>query len=345
MPGTRKTTSSENALHHTVVLGDTYDLEISRFPNPDKLSKWWRGRSTPDAMRFYLHVVRETDILEVTVAVSLLLLSEVYSTHMSKPPRSDGLGPDEPKWEPRPCYRLEYGHSPVSDFGICKGRIQGKTNRVQTWTYYHPKTSTRTTLLDPDNHYWLYFRTIKGEEIVLDCCSAAYGMGTCVDASGCIKNLPDMFRDYGSARTPACFHTISDQEDQSHVLIEEKRFSVMQNTLLHGALGWEIFGGRKLDQHVRVREFIKEVQGKPCTPAQEERVQDFRSHGALMLNQVLSGRYWKEWEKPTVYSRDECFDMGNYKRDVFAKGSREDPECTGKLNGLLGLFGEAFGIN
>ncbi|XP_006457005.1 hypothetical protein AGABI2DRAFT_188756 [Agaricus bisporus var. bisporus H97] len=272
-------------------------------------------------MRFYVHVVRETDILEITVAVSLLLLSEVYSTRLSKPRSTDDSGKPISEWEPRSGYRLEFGRSPVSDFGICKGRIQGKANRVQTWTYYHPQPNTRTTVLDSDNHYWMYFRTIKGEEITLDCCSFAYGMTGCVDASPCLTALSEVFRDWGSTRTPAYFHP-SNHQEESHILIEEQRFSVMQNTLLHGALAWEVSGARDEGQRVRLRQFIQQVQGTPCTTAQEERINDFRTHGGLLLDQILVGKCWKDWEKPT---------------------SKQDPEYNGKLKGLVGMFMEASG--
>ncbi|KAF9446355.1 hypothetical protein P691DRAFT_733474 [Macrolepiota fuliginosa MF-IS2] len=340
-PGARKATPSENTLHHNVVLGEKHNVGLSRIPDPAKLSIWWRGKPPLVSIKLYLHALRETFILEITVTISLLLLSEVYSTHLSR-----GTSEGGPKtWKHRPCFRLEYGHSPVSDFGICKGRIRGKTNRVQTWTYYEPKTNTRTTVLDPDNHYWLYFRTIKGEEIILDCCSYSYGMETCVDASGCIKCLPSMFRHHGSARTPANFRTAQDADRQLYTLVEEKRFSVMHNTKLHKALSWEVFGGRREDQHAIVREFMTELQGKPVTLEQEDCVREFRTMGAMMLSQVLLGRHWKDWERPTVHSRDDCFDEGGSKRKEYMKGSPEDETCQTSFSGMLGLFSEALGIN
>lgn len=344
LPGARKVTQSENSLHHTVVLGDKHKLDVSKVPDIKSLGTWWRGKSLPTSMKLYLHVLRESFTLEITVAVSLLILSEIYSTHTSRVSANES-GQRTNDWEPRPCYRLEYGHSPVSDFGICKGRVQGKTNRVQTWTYYEPKSNTRTSILDPDNHYWLYFRTIKGEEITLDCCSYSLGMETCVDASGCIKRLPETFRNYGSARTPANFRTPQDHDRQTYTLIEEQRFSVMHNTRLHHALSWEVFGGQKEEQHEIVREFITQLQGKPCTMEQEGAVRDYRSSGALILNQVLTGRQWTEWGKPVVYSRDDCFDEGNGKKDEFLRGSPEDKECIPSYHGLLGMFSEAIGFN
>ncbi|KXN84660.1 hypothetical protein AN958_12040 [Leucoagaricus sp. SymC.cos] len=295
-------------------------------------------------MQMFLHVTRETSIFEVTVAISLTILSEIYSTYMAKNP--DGTG--GPNWAPRGCFRLEYGHSPVSDFGICRGRIQGQASRVQTWTYYEPKSNTRTTILDPDLHFWLYFRTIKGEELFLDCCSFPYGMEASVDASPCLRKLSPFFRDYGSARTPAYFYSPKRPEEcpNTHTLIEEKRFSVMHNKTLYGGLSWELFGGRDKQQHLIIHDFMSMVLGKPCTLEQEERVRDYRSFSALLLGQVLSGKHWKVWERPTVHLKDDLFDPRNPDREKeYMKGSHEDPECDGKLTGLMGLFGEALGVS
>ena len=330
IPGSRRATSTENNLHHTIVLGEEYDLQISDLPSMEKLPLWWKGHEPLEGLQMFLHVIRENSIFEITVAISLLILSEIYSTHMVK---SSGYS-EGPCWESRGCFRLEYGHSPVSDFGICRGRIQGKANRVQTWTYYNPKTSSQTTVLDPNKHYWLYFRTIKSEELVLDCCSFSYGMEGCVDASLCLKKLPSGFRDWGSARTPVYFYASqrSEKRPNSHALIEEKRFSVMQNSTLYAALGWDLFGGRNVEQHEIVRNFMNEVQGRPPTFAQEERVRDYRTFGALMFGQILVGKNWKEWEKPVTHSRDESLDLKKPKRDVFHKGSKLNKECDGKLN-------------
>jgi len=310
------------------------------------MAEWYRGQALPAAMRLYLQIIRESYILEITVAMALILLSEIYSTRLTRePPEPGKVGPGVTSWQPRMCFRLEHGHSPVSDFGICRGRIRGKGNRVQTWTYYDPKNNTRTTVLDPDNHYWLYFRTISGEEVILDCCSYSYGMHTCVDASETIRQLPGLFRDYGSSRTPANLRTAQDQDrQQPYTLIEEKRFSVMQNTKLHGALGWEAFGGRKEDQHAIVREFMNQLNGKPVALEQEERVREYRALGASMLDQILSAKFWKEWGKPVVHRRDDTLDEGKVKTDEFLKGSIDDTTCEGKLTGLMGLFQEAMGI-
>ncbi|KAJ3574390.1 hypothetical protein NP233_g1796 [Leucocoprinus birnbaumii] len=342
-PGARKATSSESNVHHTVVLGDKWDLRIKGIPDYKPLSTWWKGHTAMAGMEMFLRIVRESNTFEVTIATSLVLLSELYSTYMSKSVDESG----NTTWEPRERFRLEYGQSPVSDFGICRGRIEGKANRVQTWTYYQPKTNSRTTILNPDNHYWLYFRTIKGEELILDCCTFPFGMEGCVDASPCLQQLASMFRDYGSARTPAYFYAPNRPEEcpNSHSLIEVARFSVMHNKQLYGALGWELFGGRDPEQHAIVKAFMTKVQGEPCTIEQEDRVRDYRCYGAILLGQVLTGKHWKEWPKPTFHSRDDCFDPRDPKGSVFTKGSTEDPTCNAKLNGMLGLFSDVYGIN
>jgi hypothetical protein len=138
---------------------------------------------------------------------------------------------------------------------------------------------------------------IKGKELVLDCCSFSYGMETCVDAAPCMSNLSSLFRQYGCARTPAHLYSTSRPEEcpNTHQLIEDQRFSVMQNTSLFGALGWDLFGEGQEGQHAIIRDFISEIQGKQCTQEQDDRICDYKLYGALMLGQVLSGKLWKEW--------------------------------------------------
>ncbi|KAF9446357.1 hypothetical protein P691DRAFT_804355 [Macrolepiota fuliginosa MF-IS2] len=372
IPGPRKSYPTEKPIHHTIVLGDTHDMQDGR-----GIPAWFRGPGAramahEDKMKVYHQVIRELFAFELTVAVSLILLSEVYSTYLvckdDDYDDEDEEYPDpEPTdpWEPRPCFRLEHGKSPISDFGIAKGRIVGSANRVQTYTYYDPKTDTRTMVHDPDNHYWMYFRTIKGEEITLDCAGSSFGMETYVDASHCLGKLPEVLRIKGSARVPADFRTpglldSASAKKQPYTLVEEHRFSVMHNTSLHEALSTTYIRETAHGKAI-IREFMDMVLSastttpsassptstsipapKRCTVEQEERVYWYRVIGSPMLSQILSGRHWLEWGKTSLH-HDNLWDIlkqdsangvngqgsEGTKRgvDEFLKGSRFDPKC------------------
>lgn len=91
-------------------------------------------------------------------------------------------------------------------------------NRLQVWAYHDPGANTRS-IINPDEHYLIYFKTIHGEEFTLNCCSYSYG----VNASDCLRDVAPEFRLSGSARVPAYFTSAQDGTDH-HTLIEEKRF-------------------------------------------------------------------------------------------------------------------------
>ncbi|KXN92010.1 hypothetical protein AN958_11070 [Leucoagaricus sp. SymC.cos] len=134
---------------------------------------------------------REVHIRGLTVSISLTLLVETYFPGYPDLVKLSSLSNDV--HDAKPGFRLEYGRSPIRDFGICKGRIRGKSNAVQVWTYKYLDENTSITLTDPDNYYWIYFTTIDGKEIIFDCCNQSFGMVSLVDTSDCVKELPGKF--------------------------------------------------------------------------------------------------------------------------------------------------------
>lgn len=339
-----------------------------------------------DRMKLYNQVIRETFTFELTVSISLILLSEIYSTYLVRKKDISNIIDEEDDeyeairrylypetelsdpWEARTCFRLEYGRSPISDFGICKGRIVGKSNRLQTYTYYDPKANTRTMVHDPDNHYWLYFRTIKGEEITLDCTSYSFGMEACVDASHCLEKLPEVLRMKGSVRVPANFKTPLDSaaatssgsstKNQPYILVEEHRFSVMHNTDLHSAISKTYLHETPREKTI-IRNFMNTLLAagtstpKQCTFEQEERVWWYRVLGSPMLTQVLAGRHWQDWGK-TMIHHDNLWDRvrsgsapgapgKNAEVNELLKGSRFDPRCKEFLRDPAGESGNTNG--
>ncbi|KAF9454475.1 hypothetical protein P691DRAFT_656267 [Macrolepiota fuliginosa MF-IS2] len=319
LPGVRKSTESDSPIHHTVTLGARHTIT--------DLSGWWKAglRAHGDAgcLKLFHHCGREHSVYKIIIATTLALLAEVYSTYhvlTSEPPFViEGN---------RPRFRLEYGKSPIADFGICKGKVRGKTHRVQTWTYYDPATETRTTPLDPENHYWIYFKALSGEELVLDCCSYSFGMEATVDASPCLETLPPMMCIPGSSRVPAYLRSSRDTgggDKLPYTLVEEKRFSVMQNTELQKAIATEVDprGLAKDSDEVKiVRAFMDEVLGEACTDYDVEAMLWWRMNGAGILREVLTGRSWLEWEKPMMHQKS-LFDCGENLYDITTKGVKD----------------------
>lgn len=62
-------------------------------------------------------------------------------------------------------FRLKYRSSPVSDMGLCRGKFR-VTSQDQL-AYVLPDGTVKRGQ-DPDNHWWMYFTTARGEELILD---------------------------------------------------------------------------------------------------------------------------------------------------------------------------------
>lgn len=269
-------------------------------------------------LKFLFHCARERNVCQLVIATCLALLAEIYSTYHVLIPGTPGLFTQSG----RPCFRLEYGRSPIADFGICKGKVKGRTNRLQTWTYYDPSTDTRTMPLDPDNYYWIYFRTVNGEELILDCCGYSLGMEGCVDASACLTNLPPTMCVPGSTQVPAYFRSDRDAANKfPHTLIEEKRFPVMQNTTLHKAIATDMNPEqfqKDSDEVKIVRAFMEQVAERECTDIEIEVLLWWRGNGSGILREILRGRHWQEWEKPVLHQKS-LYDN----RAVITKGVKD----------------------
>ncbi|KXN84659.1 hypothetical protein AN958_12037 [Leucoagaricus sp. SymC.cos] len=120
--------------------------------------------------------------------------------------------------------------NPIYDFGTCKEKIQGKTHRVQVWTYHDSKTNTDHTLKDPDNHYWIHFTTITGEKITFGCSSSSFGMEVFVDAEPLVLKMGCTHFSL-SNQLPTILRGPQEHRPDSCTPIEEQRFSVMRNIM------------------------------------------------------------------------------------------------------------------
>ncbi|KAJ3574389.1 hypothetical protein NP233_g1795 [Leucocoprinus birnbaumii] len=290
VPKVRRASRSSQVLNHTVVLGEEHKGMDTSFG----LVHWnQHDIKFVDIFKIYYQTLREITIPEMTTAICMTLLAEIYSTdYASLTDSTNG---------PKPCFRLEFGQSPISDFGICRGKIQSKRSCVQVWSYYDPRDDVRHTLTDPNNYYWIYFKTIRGDLITLDCCSYSFGMESFVDAGPYIGKLPSYVRSVESARIPAFFHTSQEEHRRPYHLVEEKRISVMHNKRLHSALSTRTPHTENLMQAEIIREFYDEVIGRKCTDKEAGKVKSYRMHSTAVLNEVLTGGYWREWDKPAVF--------------------------------------------
>ncbi|KXN84658.1 hypothetical protein AN958_12036 [Leucoagaricus sp. SymC.cos] len=295
VPTARKSTMpGEEPIYHTVILGNKCEGDLL-----EDTSSWW-GRNSRNTLsqedfgKIRRHFFREVNIVEITISICFSLLAELYVAWAGNA-RGAVNGP---------YYRLEYAKSPICDFGICKGKVHGDSHRVQVWSYHDPKTNTNHTLKDPDNHYWIYFTTITGEDITLDCSSSSFGMHVFVDAESLINEIPDFAKSGISNRVPAILRGSQEHGPQPCTLIEEERFSIMQNNELRTALVPNFPASDRPEHDHIIQEFIAKVQGRECTRRQENRVWRYRLMQARYIQRFMIGEVQKLLGKPILRAKD-----------------------------------------
>jgi hypothetical protein len=152
--------------------------------------KWWpTAGSAKIRSKMLRRIMRDGDLLPIVFALCLSLLTEIYTT----------------TWRPEGAkhrYRLKYRSTPISDFGIVKGALEvGAEDKL---VYLNLADGSVNTGQDPNEHYLLYFRTVRGEEFTLDCGMFVFNFCTMVATDAYFKQAteyaPAYFRDRAQVR-------------------------------------------------------------------------------------------------------------------------------------------------
>jgi hypothetical protein len=248
-----------------VVLGDPIS------PREVGSEAWWPKALTPNVRgKLTRRFVREGYVLPIITAVCLSLLTEMYSA--------------APNGDQRHA-RLRYRSSPIKDFGIAKGSAQ-VTNQDRLG-YIHLSEGRIFKGQDPDDHYWIYFTTLKGEDVVLDCGMFTFNMCISIQEApylptpgGVPPNIvPAFFGDRVITRNaPALQH-------------ERERFSVLRNKDLQTAV--ENLNENKVSDVQNIYSFMENVAGRSCTQEEKSLLIDLFYNHCEELAPVLAERKWK----------------------------------------------------
>ncbi|KAI0059623.1 hypothetical protein BV25DRAFT_1918403 [Artomyces pyxidatus] len=225
---------------------------------------WWPGGPSPRIRRKLCHRIRrEGFVLPILTAVCFALLAEVYTASCS------------PEESPKRRLRLRYSTAPVADFGICAGQARVKPH--DKLVYIDEDTHVETHGQDRDDHYWIYFRTTRGENIVLDCAMFTFKLNVVV--------LPGEFapRSYG----PPSFNN-------SHT--ERARRSVLRDAALQEAARrsgtQEGFTAEDVEALVT---FMRELAHGEVTTTERQLVAALMREHVSTLRGVLLNEEWKKY--------------------------------------------------
>jgi hypothetical protein len=127
-----------------VILGD----QIS---SPPGTEEWWPTTIPTVRSKLFRRIVREGYVLPILTAVCIALLAEIYTTTSG----SSAVGDSKQRRA-----RLRYLSSPIADFGVAVG--SARVINQDKLAYFRLSDGALIRGQDPDQHYWIYFTTVRG---------------------------------------------------------------------------------------------------------------------------------------------------------------------------------------
>lgn len=253
-----------------------------------KPEAWWpRYPSAIDARRLRDRITREGNTLLINTAICIALLAEFYTT-------TSDVAAKRQDWQFDHRTRLTVRSCPIADFGIMAGSVDGPG--IGRLAYYDTTAKLTTHGQDPNEHYWIYFTTIRGEVLYLDCGLYSLSPGDVLKADPYVADhlterftlIPAFLRDSVARKTMPNIHT------------ERSRTSVLKKTefleaLMRNQRDFEKENGELYSQ------FMQEISGKEISARDKRLITPFvQVTRAQIRANLLNGR-WKAYPpEPTL---------------------------------------------
>jgi hypothetical protein len=223
-------------------------------------------------------VIREGDALPMLIALCVALLGTIYSTS-SEAIATTNLNDAS---QIRGRTRLRYRSSLIADFGICTGSIRvADKDRL---AYMDLDTLVHTQGQDPNQHVWLYFQTLKGEDVYLDLCM--YTFNYCV-VTVTEPYLPGLL----SPSAPAYFHDrVLARGIPFNLHTERGRISALHSQALHRVVDSQ----GTLAQRNDLAEFMQAVSGQKPSRREVNLHAEFIC-GLNLTEEMLEPARWKSF--------------------------------------------------
>lgn len=277
---TRPIKFPDGSVANLVLLGEP----ISATADPEV---WWPTAPSAEARtKLSLRLRREGYILPILVSLCVSLLRDMYTTTAI---RTDDPFPGRTKRR----VRLQYHKSPIADFGIVKGMAHVRNH--DKLAYYRPSNNLFDKGQSPDEHYWIYFTALNGEEVVLD--FGMFSLNACQYIKGEVYcNTIPLQNPLASA--PAYFG----HHDLAHLghpnPAAHQRFSFLRNEALHKAVA---FDGPRIDWPV-IESLMRSISETEYSDINESLIKFWTLDNCGSLAALLLKRGWRAWPtEPAVY--------------------------------------------
>ena len=276
-PGSPAVTFPDGSAANLILLGETIPLTETM------TEAWWPTAISPNVRsKMMRRFAREGYVLPIVTSICIALLAEIYTT-------TAVLASNSSDGEVKRRMRLGYSSSPLSDFGIAKGSADVKCQ--DQFAYLNLLDQTFSKGQDPDDHYWIYFTTVRGGEVVLDCAMFTFNM--------CIMIPADVYRSQSLppfSWAPAFLRDSLMTRQTPELESEHKRFTVLHNSELHRAVEHSIRCFRNIDMKT-IWAFMENIAGRKCTQLEKDLVITYTQVNCLALSSTLKEQKWKNWPK------------------------------------------------
>ena len=244
-------------------------------------SENWAPLATSKAVVAKLshRVMREGHLLPVMTGLCMALLAEMYST-------TSGLGLSHVR------KRLKYRTSPIADFGISKGSV--RVDDHSRLAYKRRSDGSYICGQDPDEHYWLYFRTARDEDVLLDLGLFTFNFCSMVKSEPyAVPEWKDVIMDM----VPAFFTDREFRDGSSLLRTERKCISTLRDTRLH-QVARTIEGGFYDTEVELIAKFMEDIAEGHVPQEEVEMACAVTLTVCGVLGDVLETQTWKEYPYP-----------------------------------------------
>ncbi|TRM60645.1 hypothetical protein BD626DRAFT_504758 [Schizophyllum amplum] len=279
-PPPRSTGFPDGSAAQLILLGDPIPLTDLSSP------RWWpTAQSQAIRTKLSNRFLREGTSLSILTAVCLSLLSEMYSTtYVPKEASPDG--------KPQPRLRLTYNSSPIADFGIATGSADVKVQ--DRLAYFSARDQRFWKGENPDEHYWIYFRTVRGEEFTLDL--GMYTFNMCLLVPPAPYWNPHMPPLQGLRPAPAFFYERNLKHSVVSLYKERSRASVLRDSSLHEAI--RLSASQFEPKAVKtIHDFMARLAGKPIPMDELDLTIKWTMNDMDLMQSALLDRAWTRWPK------------------------------------------------
>lgn len=196
-------------------------------------------------------ILRESHTLPILTAICIAILAEVYTTDYDADTKYARV-------------RMKYRSSPIADFGIATGAADVKNQ--DKLAYLDMETVVFTRGQDPNEHYWIYVTTIRGEKFVLDLAMFTFNLCMMVPMSGYLP--PELATT--SVHAPAFFQDRTVRNSLSVSLHKERRrISVLRCAELYTVVAH--FKNSLFPEDSRtICQFIERISGRKLTKLERD---------------------------------------------------------------------------